>query len=130
MSRVKSTYFLRCWRFTPPDGGKPVNIQAVFDMTEAIARQRLLDKGRDVTGWAAEQSDIPVHLEEVGEPSQSGKWAVTVTCFARASHTFEVEADDEEAANDAALEEAEAYDFWDFDGDEFEVQDCEEVPIG
>lgn len=126
MARAKATYYLRCWSFTPPDGGPSVKIQAAFDMTEEQARERLGAKGRDVTGWAAKLDETPVRLEEVPEGG-TGKWAVTIKAKAYASHTFEVEAETEEEAEALALSEAESYPF-DYEGDDdFEVDEVEEV---
>ena len=124
----KSTYFLRVWSFAPPKGGKPVSIQAAFDMTEAQARERLAAKGRDVTGWKAEQKDVPVALEEVREGG-SGKYRVTVKARAYATRVIEVEAESEEEAEEQALDQAEDggnFD-WDFEIDDVEVDEVEEV---
>ena len=126
MGRAKATFYLRCWTFTPAGEGKPIHIQAAFDMTEDQARERLALKGKDVTGWSAKLHETPVRLEEVPEGG-TGKWAVTIKARATARHTFEVEADTEEEAENLAMAEAEGHDF-DFECDDnFEVDEVEEV---
>jgi len=124
----KSTCYLRCWTFTPPEGGKPISIQAVFDMTEEQARERLAAKGRDVLGWKAEQKDVPVLIEEAREGGP-GTYKVTVKARAYATRVIEVEAESEEEAEQKALDEAEdsgSFD-WDFEIDDVEAEDVEEV---
>ena len=124
----KSTYFLRCWTFTPPRKGmgQPVSIQAVFEMTEEEARKRLQAKGRDVEGWSAKQDDMPVHLENVTVSEGSGLYRVTIRATAYATNEFEVKADSEEEAEEAAKDAAEDHEGWCFEIDEYEVEDIEE----
>lgn len=122
----EEVFYLRCWSFTSPEG-KTVNIEATFEISEDEARRRLADKGRDVTGWKAKLEDKPVKVATVVVAEGSGKWRVTVRATAYATADFEVEAEDEDAAGELALEEAEDYCDWDFDADDFEVDEVQEI---
>lgn len=104
------TFTLTEWVFTGPDGAT-VKKTAIYDMTEAEARESLRRSGTDVTGWSAKLNGVPVGVIEELPEAAPGKKRFRVELSRTMSAEIVVDAVDAADARTIAMDEFGSADF-------------------